>query len=117
MKDEQLRILRHMLGLTDLYKAIPEPYRNYYCANPGNEILHELQTLGMVKLYNICDNYEWFTATDLGKSKAIESFWKLQKPKKARRYVCFLRIRDIYNQLTFKEFLTLPEFKTHRTNC
>jgi hypothetical protein len=117
MKDEHLKVLRHMLGINDPYMAKPESYRDYYCANIGNKTLHELKKLGMVRLYFTCDKYEWFTTTDLGKSKAIESFWLLQKPKKARRYLCYLKIKEVNSQLTFKDFLTLPEFKPCHANC
>lgn len=118
--EEQLRILRHMLGIDDARKRIA-PYRNYYCANPGDERLHELARLGAVEMYRRTTeaeggDYEWFTTTDAGRAAAIAS----QKaryfhPKKSKRvYSAFLDVSDCLPDLTFKQFLTDPQFAETR---
>ncbi|NOT95439.1 MAG: hypothetical protein HOP00_03915 [Nitrospira sp.] len=109
---EQLRILRHMLGIDNGRNAVP--YRNYYCANPGNPELHELQRLGLVRLYRVRDGYEWFTCTDMGISAARASLKSIRVPLKARRYAAFLDVRDALPDLTFRQFLAAPEFKLIR---
>lgn len=113
---EQLRILRHMLGIDDPYMATPKPYRNYYCANPGDPKLHELARLGMVELYSTHGSYEWFACTAAGKEAGCDSQRAIRKTKSARVYAKYLDISDCFPDLTFKDFLTDPHFaETRRT--
>ena len=37
LTDDQLDTLRHMLGINTPNDRIPRPYRNYYCADKGEE--------------------------------------------------------------------------------
>lgn len=111
---EQLDTLRHMLGINDPWHAEPKPYRDYYCANPGDAALHELQRLGAVELYSTHDRYEWFRTTPSGKAAALASYASIRKTKGARVYAKFLDMRDVWPDLTFREFITRPMFAEAR---
>lgn len=113
----QLRILRHMLGINEPYDRTPTPYRDYYCANPGDPELLELQRLDMVVLYDTRGNCEYFRCTDAGRAAAIESHRTIRAPKAARVYSRFLAIKDAYTDLTFHEFLTNPDFAETRRDA
>lgn len=110
----QLDTLRHMLGINDPYKAKPEPYRNYYCASPGNERLHALAAAGAVELYSTRDNHEWFRCTDAGRTAAMASFRTIQASKPKRVYSRFLSLSDAIPDLTFREFITNPKYREYR---
>jgi hypothetical protein len=105
LRHEQLQILRHMLGIDDP-RFDPPPYRDYYCATPGDAHLHELQWLGAVRLYCIRDGYEWFCCTDAGRAAAMASVRSIRKPKGKRLYAAFLNLKDCWPDLTFGAFLT-----------
>lgn len=109
LTEEQLRILRHMLGINTPSKAKPEPYRDYYCAPLNDPALKELEALGMVQPYRR-DTYEWFTCTRAGKCAALDSFNKIRWAKAKRVYHQFLSARDAWPDLTFHAFLTEREF-------
>lgn len=104
----------HMLGIDDPSKARPQEYRDYYCANPGDPELHELARLGLVRLYRTDEHYEWFTTTDAGKVTARTAHRRSIYPKKKRIYLRFLTASDAIPDLTFKQFLTSPEFAQAR---
>lgn len=114
LTDEQLRTLRHMLGIDDPDMANPKPYRNYYCANPGNLELHALADAGYVTLYSTHGSYEWFACTTKGRDAAIASHVRIRNSKSKRIYSKFLDIRDVWPDLTFKQFLTSPDFADTR---
>ena len=111
---QQLDTLRHMLGINNAYNKIPKPYRNYYCTNPNDKNLYELERLGFVELYSKEGNYDWFRCTESGKEAAFKSYKAIRKSKGARLYMRFLEVRECYQELTFKEFLTHPDFKETR---
>lgn len=116
---EQVDILQHMLGLTDPASPNPNEYRDYYCASPGDPQLRELERLGMVRMYSDHGEYEWFTTTDAGKSVARARYMRdmQTKTKKQRVYLSWLRLSDVCPDLTFREFLTRPEFSERRRNA
>lgn len=116
LTDEQLRILRHMLGVDDRRKR-PTPYRDYYCASPGDEALHELARLGYVRLYAEHDGYEWFCTTEQGKSAAVQSAISRYETKPKRRYSRFLDAKDVFPDLTFKQFLMDKRLTEIREAC
>lgn len=116
LTDEQLDILRHMLGINDPCKATPEPYRNYYCAGHDDRQLAELATMGAVRLYRTDESYDWYTCTEDGTLAAMRSFRTIRKTKKSRRYARFLNIADAWPDLTFRQFLTDPQFEDARRN-
>jgi hypothetical protein len=107
---EQLRILRHMLGIDDPYMAAPKPYRDYYCANPGDQKLHDLARLGMVERYSTHGSYEWFRCTAAGRAAGIASHKTIRHSKGKRLYSKYLDVSDCFPDLTFREFLTDAHF-------
>ena len=114
LTDEQLRTLRHMLGIDDPHMPKPKPYRDYFCANPGDKKMLELVDLGMVDKYAVQGGYEWFQTTDAGRAAAIASHRKIRLPKATRVYSKFLDVRDCFPDLTFHEFITDPQFAETR---
>jgi len=108
---EQLRILRHMLGIDRPDVMNPKPYRDYYCANPGDQALHELARLGAVRLYDTRGGYEWFTCTEVGRAAAIASHRIIRYSRGAMRYSRFLDMREVCPDLTFRQFLTDPQYR------
>lgn len=113
----QLQTLRHMLGIDDPYAKTPQPYRDYYCANRGDENLHELARIGAVRLYSQRDGYDWYCCTDVGRAAAMASHKTIRKSKGSRLYSKFLDVRDCFPDLTFRQFLTEPDFKETRQNA
>ena len=103
-----------MLGINEPWDRVPKPYRNYYCANPDDKELKELEALGVVELYSTHGRYDWYRCTDAGKAKAIRSHRTIRYAKSKRVYGKFLDISDCRPDLTFKQFLTSPEFKETR---
>lgn len=111
---DQLKILRHMLGITNPYSRFPEPTRNHYAANPGDPELYELQRLGAVERTHAQAGYEFFKTTDVGRAAACASFRLIQAKKPARVYHAYLKVCDVYEDLTFHSFLTKSEFAATR---
>lgn len=114
LNPEQLRILRHMLGIDEPAHDRPKPYRNYYCANPGDPKLVELARLGTVRLYDTRGGYEWWECTDIGRVAAMASHKTIRYPAAKRRYIRFLEVSDCLPDLTFREFLTDPRYRETR---
>jgi hypothetical protein len=110
----QLRTLRHMLGIDKPEMDQPVPYRNYYCANPGEPEMLELVRLGAIELYATQGGYEWYRCTDAGRAAAIASHKTIRYSRAKRRYIKFLDVSDCMPDLTFREFLTSPRFKQSR---
>lgn len=79
LTDEQLQILRHMLGIDKPAVRVPDPYRDYYCAMRGDAGLAELEQLGAVRMYRQCEHYDWYTTTAAGRSAAIASHHVISK--------------------------------------
>ena len=114
LTDEQLQTLRHMLGIDKPDERAPEPYRDYYCASRGDVYLAELARIGAVRLYRQCEHYDWYTTTDAGRAAAIASHRKIRLRKSARVYSRYLDIADVHADLTFREFLTSPDYASAR---
>lgn len=114
LSDDHLKVLRHMLGIDVVDRRAPKEYRNYYCATPGDPLLLELLDAGMVIMYRKCDQYEWFTATEAGKVAARASQQAQLKPKAARVYSRFLSVKECLPDMTFRDFLTNPDFADAR---
>ena len=114
---EQLDTLRHMLGINDLYVAEPAPYRDYYAAPIGDLILWQMANAGLVERYAMRGPYEWYRTTPAGRAAAVESHKRIRAPKGKRLYVKFLSVRDCCPDLTFREFLTDPEFREARKDA
>lgn len=114
LTDKQLDTLRHMLGINTPWDARPKPSRDYYCANPGDLALVELERLGAVVKYSEHGNYHWYRCTDAGRAAAMRSHRAIRYTKAKRRYCVFLDIKDAYSDLTFHDFLTAPEYAQAR---
>ena len=117
LTDEQLYTLRHMLGINTPDEAKPEPYRDYYCAYPGDPKLTQLAEIGAVRLYSTRGRYDWYCCTDAGREAAIRSHRTIRNTKSQRVYSSFLSARDVYPDLTFKAFLTDEYFRDARRNA
>jgi len=87
--DEQLRVLRHMLGVDDRRHKV-QAYRDYYCANPGDAALVELERMGAVSLYAERYGYHWYRTTDQGKAAGLASAAARVLTPAKRRYMDFL---------------------------
>lgn len=111
LNEYQLRTLRHMLGINTPDAERPKPYRNYYCANPGEKEMLELARLGAIELYDTRGSYEWWQCTDAGRTAAIASHKTIRYSPAKRRYIRFLDLRDCFPDLTFREFLTDPRYR------
>jgi hypothetical protein len=115
LNPEQLRVLRHMLGIDKPEMDQPNPYRDYYCANPGDPTMVELTRVGAVRLYDTRGDYEWWTCTSEGRTAGIASHKTIRYSAAKRRYIRFLDIRDCCPDLTFRQFLTDPRFRAAPT--
>lgn len=110
LSHSQLATLRHMLGIDKPDEARPEPYRNYYCANPGDEELAALEAAGAVERYSTQGGYWWYRTTSAGRAAAITSHRTIRLPKAKRIYARFLDVKDAISDLTFRDFLTSPQY-------
>lgn len=119
LTDDQLHTLRHMLGINDRTKRVPEPYRNYAAVVPGDPVFLELERIGMVECYRRAggdQTYDYYHCTEAGELAARKSFRKIRYPRARRRYIAYLRIREV-RVLTFMEFLTDPEYAEVRASA
>ncbi len=114
---DQESTLRHMLGIDLPQVKDPHAYRDYYCANPGDAEMAALEQLGMVAKYAVQGGYEWFCTTVEGRKVAFASHKKILQPKSKRVYSKYLSVSDVCTDLTFKQFLTSPEFAESRVNA
>lgn len=114
LSNEQLRILRHMLGIDRPTERDPQPCRDYYAAYKGESKMRELEAAGAVRLYAECEFYHWYTTTDAGRAAAIASHRSIRLSKPKRLYSTFLQISDVHAGLTFREFLTNPAYAAAR---
>lgn len=117
LSDKQLDTLRHMLGINTPDDPRPKPYRDYYCANPGDTKLLELERLGAVEKYSEQGSYYWYRCTPAGRAAAMASHKTIRNSKAKRVYGKFLEVRDAFNDLTFKDFLTHEDFRDCRRNA
>lgn len=116
LNDEQLRILRHMLGIDVDDTPNPSEYRDYYCANRDDPVLCGMAGLGVVERYASDHHYDWYRTTGVGKAVARASQRAMLLPKPKRIYLRWLSISDVRPDLTFRDFLTQPEYaETRRT--
>ena len=114
----QLHTLRHMLGINTPNDRQPKPYRNYAAVPPGDKEFAELENLGAVSCYrragSLGSRYDFFQCTDAGRAAAMKSHRTIRKSRPKRMYAKFLDISDCCADLTFREFLTSPEFAETR---
>lgn len=120
LNSEQLRILRHMLGIDDPDAREPKPYRNYYAACPGDPAMVALAETGAVRLaLGPVEGYpyDYYVCTNAGIEAAINNHRTIRKSKSQRVYSAFLSACDCYPDLTFKQFLTDPYFVETRRSA
>ena len=120
LTEKQLDILRHMLGINTPNDRIPKPYRNYACVNPGEPEFVELAERGAIERYETWDKntqYHWYKCTESGRLAALRSHRDIRKSKAKRKYSVYLDLTDCCPDLTFKEFLTHPDFKDARNRA
>ena len=117
VSDEDLRVLRHMLGIDKPEHRDPEPYRNYYCADPGDLKLASMADRGLVALRRRPTSvypYDTYVATEEGIRLARQSARQRAYPKAKRVYLRYLHVSDCCPDLTFREFLTSAHFAESR---
>ena len=116
LNERQLHTLRHMLGINTPNDKIPKPCRNYAAVDPGNPEFFELERLGAIENYRARggSEYDWYQCTKEGRFAAIKSHGDIRKTKAQRKYTAYLDMTDVYSNLTFKDFLTHPDFSTAR---
>lgn len=123
LTDKHLDTLRHMLGINDPSVGHPKPCRDYAAVNPGDPHFVELEALGAVERYRAASQnhpgfpYGYYRCTDAGRAAAMASHKTIRWSKSKRVYSKFLDVRDALNDLTFKDFLTRPEFKQSRESA
>ncbi len=118
LTNDKLDTLRHMLGINTPNDRIPKPFRNYAAVNPGDKEFAELELIGAVERYTASlGEYTYFRCTEAGKLAAMRSHRTIRKGTPQRRYSVYLDICDSYQDLTFKDFITNPEFKEARENA
>jgi hypothetical protein len=118
--DEQLRVLRHMLGIDDPWLATPKPTRDYYAAPVGYPKLHAMAAAGLVTFVSGPRRgypYDHFVTTPEGRAAAIASHKSIQMSRGARQYHKWLEIKDCRPDLTFHGFLTDPELADARRSA
>lgn len=116
--DSEARLLHHTLGVSDAYNPERAPYRNHFVAGPGHPDLKDLENL-VAMGHMVCYKHPLtngdelvFSATDTGKAVAIRT--RPRAPKNKLRYHRFLSLKDAIPDLTFKKFLTDPQFRRYR---
>lgn len=117
---DQLQTLRHMLGIDDPGLREPKPYRNYYAACPGDADMAALAETGAVRLESGPRPgfpYDCYICTEAGINEAIRSHRTIRKTKAQRTYLRYLDYSDVCPDLTFRDFLTLPEFADARRDA
>lgn len=114
---QHLHILRHSLGLDD--NGHGREYRNHYVSGPGHHscrLLQELVTAGYMEERRspgfLAKGDKCFYVTEKGRGVA----WvpePVLSPRK-RRWQAFTDVREALPDLSFKTFLTHPEFARYR---
>lgn len=112
--DHHLKTLRHMLGVDNLTTGKLVPYRDYYCANPMDATMDELEQLSLVRKYAERGGYWWYCTTDSGRALAMASAKRPRYTKPKRMYSAYLDLRDCIPDLTFRQFLTSADYAAMR---
>lgn len=120
LSPNQLHTLRHMLGINTPDDRLPKPHRDYAAVTPGDPEFLALEALGAVECYRKAGGafqYDYYRCTDAGRAAAMASHRTIRRTKSQRVYSKFLDVRDAIGDLTFKEFLTQPEFMETRRSA
>ena len=114
---DQLHALRHMLGINTPADSRPRPYRNYAAVVSGDSRFVAMAADGLVELYRRATmgfDYDYYRCTSAGRAAAMRSHRDIRYSRGRRRYLVFLRIQESVPDITFKEFLTTPDFAEAR---
>lgn len=114
MTPAQLDTLRHMLGINTPNDRVPRPYRNYAAVPPGDSEFAALQEANVVEIYKRTPTYDWYRCTAVGQEIAVRSHLGIRRSSGQRRYSAYIRLRDLFPDLTFREFLVDPRWDRAR---
>ncbi len=64
----------------------------------------------IIPALGLSQQYCWYRCTELGKSAALASHRRIRLPKPKRLYRRFLKLGDVFPELSFREFLTSAEY-------
>jgi hypothetical protein len=119
LTEEHEDSLRHMLGINRPEARNPKPHRDYAAVLPGDAHWLELERLGMVERYSARDNtiYHWYRTTPKGREAAFASHRRIRYSRSKRVYCAFLSVSDAVPDLTFRQFLTHPDFAEIRSRA
>lgn len=108
-----------MLGINDRSKRSPVPYRNYAAVNDGDKHYAEMAAAGFVKKSGRTagGEYQLYRTTEEGFRLAVESYKTIRLPKSKRMYLRFLSVADACPDISFKDFLTHPDFAQIRRDA
>ena len=122
MRDASLHILQHALGLDDYGRG--KSYRDHFVTGPGCddwELCEEHLKAGRMtrrgphELYG--DSY-CFTVTDVGRDFVLEhSPAPPRMSASKKRYLTWLRVADVYPDMTFGEWLKRRSKEDMRTDA
>jgi len=110
LTEEQADSLRHMLGINRPDVRSPRPTRDYAAMSHGDQHWTQLEALGLVERYAIDEHYVWLRTTAAGREAAFASHRQIRLSRSARRYARYLDLCDAVPNLTFRDFLTHPQF-------
>lgn len=116
----QLDILRHMLGINDPAQAVLRPYRNYAAVTPGDAQYTDMAQAGLIERYRQATTpteYDYYRCTVAGKTIAMASHKSIRLSKSERKYLKFLDLREVFADLTFRDFLVDPQFAEARRHA
>ena len=117
LDDKSLHILRHSLGMDD--NGHGNMYRNHYVAGPGHHSYDRLLALvqsGHMEKGDACkflpSGDEVFYVTEKGRAVAFVPEPPL--PPAKRRWKAFRELKEVMTELSFRSFLTDPDFARYR---
>lgn len=104
LSEKEKEVLLHSLGISEPEQR--ESYRNFYCTFVGDPLLMKMVERGLMMESTIINGGrdQYFTVSDYGKEVAASVQPKpLSRSKK--RYHDYLKLSDVWYDLTFKEYL------------
>jgi hypothetical protein len=110
---QQIHILIHSLGLSE---DTAVPYRNYYCAAPEDRSLDPLVEAGLMVRGRSGEEWggQYYHVTEAGKAIAQQHRPRRVETRRQRTYRNYLMVKDAFQQLTFREFVMVPQWKEAR---
>lgn len=105
---DHVHILQHSLGLDRDHR---DPWRNYYAAEDGDPALEALVSLDLMtrgRLLPDGQGLRYYHVTDVGIGAALARL-PPRRSRASQRFRRFLNARDAMPDLTFRDFLRMPE--------